>query len=213
VPEKETWRIAMPTPPKGAKWTEPPKIVSRLNYRQDRIGFTDDGYRHIFVLPADGGTARQVTTATGTRLAAISPATASGCCSAPTVSLTPTAPSAGRTSTRQRQTGEISSSRAAPARTTADGVAGRKTIAYIHADSTDHSAWAESKLWMMNADGSNPRSITNLDRPISGVTWASDNSGVYFNVESEGSKNFYFASSAGQTRALTSGKHFMTVTA
>ena len=62
VPSRETWRINMPTPPRGAKWTDPPKIVSKLNYRSDRIGFTDDGYRQLFVLPADGGTPRQVTT-------------------------------------------------------------------------------------------------------------------------------------------------------
>ena len=42
VPVKESWRIAMPTPPKGAKWTEAPKVVTRLNYRSDRIGYTDD---------------------------------------------------------------------------------------------------------------------------------------------------------------------------
>src|SRR5690349_3313190 len=61
VASRETWRIAMPTPPRGAKWTEPPKIVSKLNYRSDRIGFTDDGYRQLFVLPSDGGTPRQIT--------------------------------------------------------------------------------------------------------------------------------------------------------
>ncbi len=59
--EATTWRIAMPTPPKGAKWTEAPKIVTRLNYRSDRVGYTDDAYRHIFVIPADGGTPRQIT--------------------------------------------------------------------------------------------------------------------------------------------------------
>ena len=31
VPVKDTWRIPMPTPPKGAKWTEAPKVVTRLN--------------------------------------------------------------------------------------------------------------------------------------------------------------------------------------
>src|SRR4051812_36617730 len=61
VPSNETWRIPMPAAPKGAKWTEGPKIVTRLNYRSDRIGFIDDGYRHVFVIPADGGTARQIT--------------------------------------------------------------------------------------------------------------------------------------------------------
>ena len=43
-----------------------------------------------------------------------------------------------------------------------------------------------------------------LDRPISGVIWAPDNSGVYFNVESEGSKNLYFATPPGQLPPVTS---------
>ena len=30
VPLRDSWRIAMPTPPKGAKWVEPPKVVTRL---------------------------------------------------------------------------------------------------------------------------------------------------------------------------------------
>ena len=82
----------------------------------------------------------------------------------------------------------------------------------MSADSTDHSAWAETKLWMMNADGTNPHVVSGtLDRPISGVIWADDNSGVYFSVESEGSKNLYFTSTAGQFHPVTSGKHMLTV--
>src|SRR5258705_6839925 len=62
VAVRDNWRIPKPTPPKGAKWTEPPKVVTRLNFRSDRVGYTDDYYRHIFLIPADGGTARQITT-------------------------------------------------------------------------------------------------------------------------------------------------------
>ena len=61
VPTKQDWRIAMPAAPKGAKWIEPPKIVTRLDFRSDRIGYTDEAYRHIFVISADGGTPRQIT--------------------------------------------------------------------------------------------------------------------------------------------------------
>jgi Tol biopolymer transport system component len=50
--------------PDGAKWVDSPKIVERLNYRSDGTGFTDSGYRQIFVVPASGGTARQLTTGT-----------------------------------------------------------------------------------------------------------------------------------------------------
>jgi len=32
-----------------------------LVYRRDRMGFIEEGYTHIFIVPAEGGTARQVT--------------------------------------------------------------------------------------------------------------------------------------------------------
>src|SRR5262245_59339306 len=85
-------------------------------------------------------------------------------------------------------------------------------IAFMSADSVDKSAWPPSNLWVMNADGSSPRNIVgNRDRPISGVMWAPDNSGLYYNVDSEGSRQFYFSSTSGQTRALTTGQHYLTV--
>src|SRR5262245_16269911 len=43
VPAKESWNIPMPAPPKGAKWTEAPRIVQKLNYRRDREGYVEDG--------------------------------------------------------------------------------------------------------------------------------------------------------------------------
>ena len=55
------WNIEMPKTPRGAEWTAPPRIVERLNYRRDRIGYIPDGFRHLFVVSADGGTPHQVT--------------------------------------------------------------------------------------------------------------------------------------------------------
>ena len=59
VPDQEKWTIGMPPEPKGAKWTPAPRVVSTLHYRQDRVGFLEDGYTHLFVVPADGGTPRR----------------------------------------------------------------------------------------------------------------------------------------------------------
>ena len=52
----------MPSEPKGAKWTPAPRVVSTIHYRQDQVGYLEDGFTHLFVVPADGGTARQLTT-------------------------------------------------------------------------------------------------------------------------------------------------------
>jgi dipeptidyl aminopeptidase/acylaminoacyl peptidase len=211
---RDNWRIAMPTPPKGAKWTEPPKVVTRLNFRSDRVGYTDESVRHLFVIPADGGTPRQITNGEWNHSAGTFSADGqwlafSGLREADAehafrrshiyaVNL-----NTGEYKQLTRKSGTSSGPVYSP-----DG----KTIAFLSADSTDHSAWAETKLWMMNADGSNPHVVSgNLDRPISGVMWAADNSGVYFNVDSEGSRNLYFTATTGAPRAITSGKHYVTV--
>ncbi|MFN7798664.1 prolyl oligopeptidase family serine peptidase [Gemmatimonas sp.] len=49
------------TPPPGATWAAPPKYTDRLVFRQDQIGELPTGFVHAFVIPADGGTPRQIT--------------------------------------------------------------------------------------------------------------------------------------------------------
>ena len=100
VPVHDTWRIAMPTPPKGAKWTEAPKIVTRLNYRSDRVGYTDDSYRHIFVIPPTAAPRARSRTAIGITRRRPSPPTASRSRSRRCASRTPKPRTANRTSTR-----------------------------------------------------------------------------------------------------------------
>lgn len=214
VPIRETWRIAMPTPPKGAKWTEPPKVVTKLNYRSDRVGYTDDAYRHIFVIPSDGGTAKQVTNGDWNASAP------SFSADSKSIAFSSLREGNGESLFRKSHlylanltTGEIKqldrrNGTSGNPEFSPDG----KMIAFMSADSVDHSAWAETKLFVMNADGSNTHLVSGtLDRPISGVTWAEDNSGLYFNVESEGSKNLYFTTTAGAFRPVTTGKQVLTV--
>lgn len=62
VPHESTWNIDMPKPPEGAKWTKPPAVIDRLHYRHDGRGYSKFGYSHLFVVPADGGSPRALTT-------------------------------------------------------------------------------------------------------------------------------------------------------
>jgi dipeptidyl aminopeptidase/acylaminoacyl peptidase len=61
VPSQQEFTIDLPAPPAGAEWTAPPKIIDRIHYRFDRVGFLPDGYNHLFRVPSDGGTPRQLT--------------------------------------------------------------------------------------------------------------------------------------------------------
>lgn len=50
-----------PEKPKGAEWAEPVKVIDHARYRRDGQGFIDVAFSHVFVVPASGGTPRQLT--------------------------------------------------------------------------------------------------------------------------------------------------------
>ena len=50
-----------PAMPEGADWAPGVKVISDLNYRTDGRGYLESGHSQIFLLPADGGTPRQIT--------------------------------------------------------------------------------------------------------------------------------------------------------
>ena len=50
-----------PAKPEGAKWAEPLQVIDRVTYQRDGSGEVKPGRRHVFVVDADGGAARQLT--------------------------------------------------------------------------------------------------------------------------------------------------------
>ena len=208
----DTWRIAMPSAPRGAKWTEPPRVVTKVRYRADRQGFLEDGLRQLFTVPADGGTPRQVT---------------SGEWAANGTTWMPDGKSFLFTSLRTKEseyawreseiykgdatTGAVTqlTRRKGPDNNPVPSPDG-KLIAYTGYDSTD-ATWKDAILYVMDADGSNPRALTEkLDRAPSGMMWAPDGTGIYFTAENEGSRNLFFTSIKGDVRAVTKGAHVLT---
>jgi dipeptidyl aminopeptidase/acylaminoacyl peptidase len=59
--KREPLEVKLPEAPKDAKWAEPLKAIDRVVYRADGEGFLPDAFAQVFVVPADGGTARQLT--------------------------------------------------------------------------------------------------------------------------------------------------------
>jgi dipeptidyl aminopeptidase/acylaminoacyl peptidase len=51
----------MPAKPTGATWAEPATVVDRMTFRFDGGGYLPTGNQQVFVVPADGGTPRQMT--------------------------------------------------------------------------------------------------------------------------------------------------------
>lgn len=212
-------QVSMPAPPKGAKWTEPPRVVDDLVFQDARGAFREDGYRHIFVVSADGGMPKQVTNGDFDHDAPLwlpdSRRLVFAAARVPESDYFDN-PRGGNNKSEiyvaDVTTGELTqlTHREGPdsrPRPSPDG----RHIAFYRDDVTDDVYW-EHELWVMRADGSNPRAITaNLDRSPQRIMWASDGSGVYFNVSSEGTTNLFFASLDGNVKPVTSGKHVLRV--
>ncbi len=222
VPKKETWNIKLPPRPEGAKWTKDPRIVERPVYRLDRVGFLEDGYRHLFLVPATGGAPRQLTSgdynhgselfSTGAQL-----------------SWTPDGReilfSSLRTEDWEYQTRESEiyavyvrdgslrqlTHRKGPDQNPVVSPDG-KLVAYTGYDWTDDT-YIDAKLSVMGIDGSNPRVLTaGLDRTPQEMRWAPDGSGVYFTAEDRGTRNLQFVSLRGEIRQVTQGNQLLHVT-
>ncbi|MFV2006850.1 MAG: prolyl oligopeptidase family serine peptidase [Longimicrobiales bacterium] len=211
--DNSEWNVKLPSRPEGAKWTKAPKVVDRLSYRRDRRGFIDDGYTHIFVVPAEGGTPRQLTDGDWNH-------------SGP--EWMPDGKSLVFTSLRVEDAeymwreSEIYSvsvadrsirqitNRKGPDGSPVPSPDGR-LIAYQGQDWSEDT-YRENGLYVMNADGSNPRRIAGeLGRGLANVTWAEDGSGVYFNASMKGTSNFWFAPVNGEPRQVTEGNHILRV--
>ena len=215
--DRTSWPIRLPKAPAGAKWVETPRIVERLNYRRDGSGFTDTGYRHLFVVPAGGGTPRQLTAGPWDHTSARwTPDGKSLLFSGnraqdaeyqwreSDVYAVDVASGAVRQLTRRK--GPDSGPVPSP-----DG----RRIAYTGYDWTKNT-WVDQKLYVMNADGSNPQLVSgDWDRSPSNITWKADGSGVYFTAQSEGSQNLYFLPLAGpgvnRVTPVTKGTHMLAV--
>ncbi len=61
VEEERTKLATPPKKPEGAKWAPGVVVIDGLNYRSDGRGIIEPGNDHVFVVPAEGGTARQLT--------------------------------------------------------------------------------------------------------------------------------------------------------
>jgi dipeptidyl aminopeptidase/acylaminoacyl peptidase len=221
VAKDADWKIDLPAAPSGAQWTKPPRIVGSLHYRADRTGYLDDGYTHLFVVPATGGTPRQITRGDWN-----AGARGSGLPGAVGFAWLPDgktvivdgndAPDAERLYRRSNLYAVDLANGAKRRLTTQEGSwsgpvisPDGKLIAFTGAPAGAQSYRADD-LYTINADGSGMTLRSQgLDRDPGGVTWAPDGKGIYFVAQDRGAGNLWYAPLGAAPRQVTTGTHLL----
>jgi dipeptidyl aminopeptidase/acylaminoacyl peptidase len=203
VPEAQPTFARMPARPDGAEWNEAPIVIDRLQYRGDGRGYLPRGYTHIFVMPAEGGTPRQLTSGSFNHGGSLS--------------WTPDSRSIVFSANRGNPDFDVRNSevfevdvesgdltqltdRFGPDGSPAVSPDGGR-IAYTGLDDR-YQGYQVTHLYVMNRDGSDSHQVTDLDRDIGGLNWAADGHGLYFQFDDEGVTKVGYVTLDGDVETL-----------
>ncbi|GJM26099.1 MAG: acyl-peptide hydrolase [Phycisphaerae bacterium] len=206
VPNSSEPYVKMPDKPKGAKWAESAKVISKLHYRADGRGYLEDGFSQLFVLSAEGGTPRQITSGEFNHRAA--------------PVWTPDGRSLIFSANRHEEwefdtlnseiyeveltSGSIKAltSRFGPDESPAISPDGSR-IAYTGFDD-NRQGYETRKIYVMNRDGSGSKLLSgSLDRGASRLQWDAKGNGIYFQYSDQGDTKIGCVGLDGKVETLT----------
>mgnify|MGYP001185626281 FL=1 len=204
VPEARPVFAAMPAKPAGAEWADPPIVETRVRHEADGSGVIEPGFRHIFVIPDDGGSARQVTSGEFQHGAPVWGADGRS------ILFNANRHPGWEWELDQSDIYQISLSDGATVPLTSrNGPDGGQVVSPDGSSVAFTSfedrvrTYQTQDLHLMRADGSEKSLLLEeLDRSVTGLAWAADGSGVYFSYEDEGITKVGFTTTAGDWRVV-----------
>lgn len=208
VPGERKPLAKAPAKPEGAEWAEPVKMIDTVRYKRDGSGFVEPAYRHVFVVPADGGTPRQLTKGEFDHGGDLSWGPQSK-----TLYF-----SANRHDGWEYESTEsdifavsIADERLTqitdlPGRETSPAVApDGQAIAYIKA-SDARQPYRRGVLELIDADGTNRRTLTeDLDRSVADPTWAENGAAIYVHYDDRAARKVARVDTRGRRRVVAEG--------
>ncbi len=209
VPGKPDWNPKMPEKPPGAKWADPPIIVTKLRWRENGVGLIQPGYSQIFAIPSTGGTPKQVSSGDYNHNGTFAWSGDGKWIYASTNRIPDAEYSleGGDIYAYSVDDGSVTqlTSRKGPDSDPVPSPGGKK-IAYIGHD-WKFQSYTVNHLYVMDADGKNTKNLTaSLDRDVRGPHWSWDGKTLYFLVDDRGNTQLYSADpESGEVKAVTSG--------
>ncbi|HPF27329.1 MAG: S9 family peptidase [Steroidobacteraceae bacterium] len=194
-----------PQKPEGANWAPPVTVIDDVVYRVDGQGYLKSGYTHVFLIVADGGAPRQLTSGDFNHRG--------------TLAFTPDGKRLLLSANRRDdwQLNPVDSdihavdlaSGAMTQLTQRDGpdvnpvvAPDGKTIAYLGFDDR-RLGHQIARLYIMNADGSNARAVSDkFDFNIEDPVWAANGRSLYFVYDDAGIRRIASISLDGKIRVV-----------
>ncbi len=211
VPEPPPQIATLAAPPEGAKWAAPATVIDRLNYRFDGEGYLKSGFVQLFVVGADGGVPRQISSGRfqhgGGEQAGATPVwTPDGqhlLLSANRHSNADLEPLDTEVYDFALADGSVKAltTRKGPDNGPAIAPDG-KHIAYLGFDDR-YQGYQVTHLYIMDRDGANPHLLAgSLDRDIADLTWAADGTGLFFHYDDQGMSKLGIVMLDGKVKTL-----------
>ena len=194
--------------PDGARWAEPLQIINRLSYRADGAGYLQPGYRHVWLVSADGGAPRQLTYGAVDDGGSLdwTPNGESILFSADRAAdweHRPEQSDVWRVAVRDGVLTQLTH-QSGPARHPVMSPDGRR-IAFVGFPDAG-KPYQDQTLYLMDADGGHLRGLTpGLDRPLDSPHWAADSGSVYVEVADHGATRVARVFLDGRIEPVVSG--------
>ncbi|WP_417460031.1 prolyl oligopeptidase family serine peptidase [Kordiimonas sp.] len=200
-------KVKMPAKPKGADWSPAVTYVSKARYQADGRGILEPAYTHVFIVPADGGTARQLTDGNYNHRGPIS-FTADGAEVVVSANRSDNWEYEARESNLYafKMDGSVREITSAPgaeygATVSPDG----KYIAYLKMDD-EKLAYRNKFLHVMKVDGTDDRNLSaDIDNSLESLTWDEKSKGLYYQMTVRGVAQVGYADLAGKHRPVAYG--------
>ena len=201
VPEAPPYLVKAPKKPKGAEWAKAPRVTNRVKHEADGAGYMEPGFGQIFVVPAEGGTSRQITR--GKYQHNASPEWSKD---GKKLFFAANRRDDWELNRRNSEiysveinTGNIQelTDRVGPDYGMVVSPQGNK-IAYLGFDDKVQ-AYQVNHLYLMNTDGSGKTMVPlNIDRSISSLTWTTNGAGLYFMYDDKGNTKIGYVDLKGK---------------